>query len=36
MEIRKLDGGLIVAAQNEAPTEGIVGTPSTLVGGSLA
>lgn len=32
MEIRKLDGGLIVVAQNEAPTEGIVGTPSTLVG----
>ncbi|UCV22547.1 hypothetical protein [Ferribacterium limneticum] len=32
MEIRKIEGGLIVATSNEAPTEGIVRTPSTLVG----
>lgn len=32
MEIRKIDGGLIVATQNESPTEGCVGTPSTPVG----
>lgn len=32
MEIRKIDGGLIVATQNEAPTEGCLGTPHIPVG----